>query len=185
MRFSSAVMRAVGGIAKHPRRVQRDTTRRLFKPNLQNTMSNTTQRRTKNRRLTEESSQHQWQDERQDHATNKAQINKCVRPPCPRNSMLACAWRSRRCVVYVFRLTSPCDRFLQPNIEHKGQGEHTTHTAHGVRTCADVANFLPSTVSLNVLKDPWHMRRRERNQLPELWVCVCGMHDCVRVCGMP
>ena len=34
--------------------------------------------------------------------------------------MLACAWRSRCCVVYEFRLPSPCDRFMQHNIEHKG-----------------------------------------------------------------
>ena len=157
IRFSSGVMRAVVGMAKHPRRAQRDTTRRLFEPILQNETCNKTQQRTKHRRLTEESSQHPWADKRQGRATNETQTSKYVGPPCSQSSRSAGAWRSRCCVVYVFRLPAPSDRFMRHNIEHKGQGEHDNQSAYELCSCTDVANFIPSTVSLIVVKDPWHM----------------------------
>ena len=77
--------------------------------------------------------------------------------PRPRSSMLACDWRSRCCVIYVFRQTPPCVRFMQRNIEHKGEGDYNNHSACDLRTCTDVANFIPSTVSVNWVKDPWHI----------------------------
>ena len=71
--------------------------------------------------------------------------------------MLACASRSRCCVIYVFRLISLCDRFMQHNIEHLGYGEHQSQSAYRLCMCTDVASFTPSTVSFNVVKEPWHM----------------------------
>ena len=87
------------------------------------------------------------------HTTNETQRSSCFNPRARQSSMLACAWRSRCCVIYVFLGTSLCDRFMQHNIEHKGQGEHNKWAAYGFCACTDVANFIPSTVSLNVVKD--------------------------------
>ena len=165
----------------------------------------------KNRRLTESSSQHQWHDERPCRTTSKTRTSKRSGPPCPQSSMLACAWKSRCCVIYVFRLPTSCARFLQHNIEHKGQGEHNHQSASYLRTCTDVANMIPSTVSLNVVKDLWHihlvnksarsyaqhstMKRKQHStmRVHDCWH-LAGKAEkgkgstvwsrCVRVCGM-
>ena len=80
-----------------------------------------------------------------------------VSAPCPPSSMLACAWRSRCFEIYVSRLISPCDRFMQHNIKRKGQGELNKLSTNGLCACTDVETFIPSTISLNVVEDPWHM----------------------------
>ena len=77
--------------------------------------------------------------------------------------MLAYAWRSRCCVIYVSRRPSPCDRFMQHNIEHKGEWDYNNQSAYDLRTCTDVANFIPSTVSVNVVKDPWHIHWTDKS----------------------
>ena len=75
----------------------------------------------------------------------------------------------------MLRSTSPCDRFMQHNIEHKGQGELSKQSSYGLCACTDVANFIPSTVSLNVVNDPSHIHwtnkraRAYRQQSPWLW----------------
>ena len=154
------VIRAVGGIARYPRPAQRDTTRRLFEPNLQNQKTKRATRRDEETKKTDgwrNTTQHEWNDKRQRRTANETRTSKCVRPPCPQSSMLAYAWRSRCCVIYVSRRPSPCDTFMQHNIEHKGEGDYNNQSAYDLRTCTDVANFIPSTVSVNVVKDPCHI----------------------------
>ena len=43
---------------------------------------------------------------------------------------------------------------MQHNIEHQRQGENNNQYAYDLYAVADVANFIPSTVSLNVVKAP-------------------------------
>ena len=38
------------------------------------------------------------------------------------------------------------------NIEHKGEGDYNKQSAYSLCACADVATFIPSTVSLNEVK---------------------------------
>ena len=83
----------------------------------------------------------------------------------PRAPQIQC-WHAREgagCVIYAFRLASACDRFMQHNIELNGHGGHNNKSAYGVRACTGVANFIPSTVSLQVVKDPCHMHSTNKS----------------------
>ena len=156
MRFSSDDMRAVGGIADTPE-------------NNTNWHNTTTIRATSTTRNVQHDEmtkiiptvdgnkfatgiKHQTQTSHGNKHTSK----QICQTPYPPSSMLACTWRNRRCAIYVFRLPPLCDRLVQHNIEHLGQGEHQNQSAYKCCTCTVVANFLPSTISFNVVKDPWH-----------------------------
>ena len=110
---------------------------------------------------------------------NKQNTNKqLLHPRAPKVQCCHVRARTRCCVIYVLHQTSPCDRFMQHNIENTGQGELNKQSAYGLRACTDVANSIPSTVSLNVVKDPSHMHLTDKN----VGACVCVWHVCLCAC---
>ena len=105
--FASGVMRTVGGIARHPRKAQRGTTRRLSEPNRKNKTCNKTSRRT-----TKPKSPEGW-SKTPDECISQTRVHDCSHyipqwegtDNCESTIGRRCWWSTYQCLCLSFKFT--------------------------------------------------------------------------------